>query len=519
MLKIFIADDEYLAIDAVKCMIERHFPEGVVVGTASSGKEAILKVGELKPDIALMDIHMPGIDGIEAIKQIKATHPNIFFAVLTAYDFFDYAKEAIGLGVLDYLLKPIKKDQLIGILNRAKMKIEENRIIKEDEFALKEKFELMLPVLENQFMTQHAYALEAFYPKHVYETLFEQSLDSGYAITISVQREREIGPKASVATYAFFEKARLYFKKDKACIVGQNVAFKLHLWVPVLREAFVREKEERRLQAIEAKLSRQFDVSFAIGVGGLTDYYHIYQSIRESEQIFGNASGVCWYDAESEAVGETGKREKQTLLAIKVFKEAISKLDFVSAREWFRAIHETVANESVHRYRLEITALMIQMEKSVPIELETDYVPHLESIMTAKTHGELYNLFIHQMALLESDVRSYLATLGSGVVADALKYMEAHYNETMSMDDVAKFVNVSYHYFSKLFKQQTGMSFTDYLTDIRIEKSKEMLLKTQRSVKDISLEIGYNDPNYYSKIFKKLTGLTPSEFREMRQLS
>lgn len=510
MLKIFIADDEYLAIDAVKYMIERHFPEGIVVGTASSGKDAILKVAELKPDIALMDIHMPGIDGIEAIKQMRSAHPNMLFAVLTAYDFFDYAKEAIGLGVLDYLLKPIKKDSLIAILNQASAKIEERRLLKEDEFALKEKFGLMLPVLENQFMTQHAYAYEEFYPKQVYEALFEQDLNEGYAITLTLRYSKEVGAKASVEAHEFFEKSRLYFKKDKPCIVGHGIAFKQHLWMPISKESFSGEYERNRLKAIEKKLTQQFSIPFTIGVGSVTDYYHICQSIRESEQ--GEAI-TNWF-------GETSKvlerAENERLEMLNGFKEAIGKLDFFAATEWYRAIHNLIANEPLEKYRITLMGLYILMVKSVPIELEYDDAIRAEMMMTAETTPELYSRFTQLMALLESDVKTYLATLGTGVIADALKYMEVHYNEPMNMDDVAKSVNVSYHYFSKLFKQQTGMSFTDYLTEIRMDKSKEMLLKTQRSVKDISLEIGYNDPNYYSKIFKKNTGLTPSEYREMR---
>ena len=113
MIKLLIADDEYLVLDSLKMIISKNLDEVEIVGTAGSGREAIEKALVLKPDVIFMDIHMPGIDGMEAIRQIKAANSNALFVIITAYEFFDYAKEAINMGVSEYLLKPVSKNKVI----------------------------------------------------------------------------------------------------------------------------------------------------------------------------------------------------------------------------------------------------------------------------------------------------------------------------------------------------------------------------------------------------------------------
>ena len=227
MLRILIADDEYLAIEAVKKIIKNNIEDVNIVATASSGKEAIIKVNELSPDIAIMDIQMPGIDGLEAIRQIKASNPNILFIVLTAYDLFDYAKESIGLGAVEYLLKPIKKDQLLMAIDKASKIVKSKQIQNKWEYELKEKLTLVSPLLENQFITQHMYAFEEFFSKDFYENLFEINLEKGCAITLKITEDGADDYKTSSQTQAFFETARILLKKiimDKK-ISKSDIAF------------------------------------------------------------------------------------------------------------------------------------------------------------------------------------------------------------------------------------------------------------------------------------------------------
>jgi two-component system response regulator YesN len=139
MLKLLIADDEYLVLDSIKMIVSKNIKDVVVVATASTGREAIETSISLKPDIVFMDIHMPGIDGVEAIKQIKKVNNDTMFVIITAYEYFDYAKEALNLGVFEYLLKPVNKNKLIETINNIKINIEMKRSNLIREIELKEK--------------------------------------------------------------------------------------------------------------------------------------------------------------------------------------------------------------------------------------------------------------------------------------------------------------------------------------------------------------------------------------------
>ncbi len=528
-MKILIADDEYLAIEAIKKLVTNSIKEAKIVATASSGKEAILKANEFNPDVAIMDIQMPGIDGLEAIRQIKSTNSNIIFIVLTAYDFFDYAKEAIGIGALDYLLKPIKKDQLIEALEKAKAIVEVRKKQTQWEYELKEKLSLISPIIENQFITQNLYAFEDFFPKSFYENVFDENLNYGYAISLMIEDNIDVDFKTSIDIHAFFETSKILFKKMTNCIVSQSIASKQYIWMPVPYDEVDIEHELENLRSVYKKLSRQFSFSFKIGMGRVKEYDRFYESFRESDKAlllesdksllidsdrsFSTDEKISLYK-EDKKINEYKKDNIEDYqLKLSKFAENIANLDFIGAKKNFKHLHDAISSLEIESYRLKLLENLMVAEKNLPVDNTSLYSEKIEMLLKSESIPDMANQFSSFILSWESDTKDRLMNIDEGIIPDAMKYIEAHYNENISMDDVAKYVSISYHYFSKMFKQQTGKSFTDYLTDLRIEKSIEMLEKTQKSIKDISLELGYNDSNYFCKIFKKITGLTPTEYR------
>jgi len=184
MTKLLIADDEYLVLDSLKMIIRKNMKDIDIVATASTGREAIEKAIELKPDIIFMDIHMPGIDGIEAIRQIKAVNSSILFVIITAYEFFDYAKEAINLGVSEYILKPIEKSKVIDTLNNLCNTIKQNRRLLLKEAELKERINRIIPFIESQFVSYQLFTSGTISDIEFYEEIFNINLRQGYALTV-----------------------------------------------------------------------------------------------------------------------------------------------------------------------------------------------------------------------------------------------------------------------------------------------------------------------------------------------
>ena len=184
MYKLIIADDEKIVIDSLKYIIEKNFNNIEIIATARSGREVIEKVDDAVPDIIFMDIRMPGINGLEAIKEIKSRHKQVVIIVLTAFDHFDFAKEAINLGVIEYLLKPVNRTKVVEVINKAIEIVKTEKEKRRIELELKEKMEYIVPILENGFI----YSLILFDDNRNellnYKQIFEIEENGGYVMTI-----------------------------------------------------------------------------------------------------------------------------------------------------------------------------------------------------------------------------------------------------------------------------------------------------------------------------------------------
>ena len=149
MYKIMLADDDGIVIDSLKFIIEKEFPGDCVVEYAKTGRSVIELAEGFRPDIAVMDIQMPGINGIDAMREIREANAHTVFIIMSAYDKFDYAKEAINLGVLEYLNKPVEREKIVQVLRRAMGMIDRDREKRSQDLLIREKMETVIPIIEN----------------------------------------------------------------------------------------------------------------------------------------------------------------------------------------------------------------------------------------------------------------------------------------------------------------------------------------------------------------------------------
>ena len=152
MYRIMLADDEGIMLEALKNIITSNFGGECEIATAKTGRAVVELAERFRPDIAFMDIQMPGLNGIQAMKEIQKTNKNIIFIVISAYDKFGYAKEAINLGVLEYLTKPVNKRVVIDVCMKAMKKVDEDRQKRSDDLEIREKLETVIPILESGYL-------------------------------------------------------------------------------------------------------------------------------------------------------------------------------------------------------------------------------------------------------------------------------------------------------------------------------------------------------------------------------
>ncbi len=184
MYKIMLADDEGIMIDSMKFIIEKEFGDSCVVEFAKTGRSVIELAENFRPDIAVMDIQMPGINGIEAMKEIRSFAKNTIFIVMSAYDKFDYAKEAIKLGVMEYITKPMDRTKIVAALKKAMEQVDSEREKRSNELLIKEKLETVEPIIESGLI--HNILLQEHFKEDIESYMSMLGLNQKYGYMLAV---------------------------------------------------------------------------------------------------------------------------------------------------------------------------------------------------------------------------------------------------------------------------------------------------------------------------------------------
>jgi len=522
MIKILIADDEHLVIDFVKFLIENNIDGIEVAGTAKSGREAIEKAVTLKPDIIMMDIRMPGINGLEAIKRIKERGLNSEVVIISAYEYFDYAKEAVQLGVHDYLLKPLNKNKVIDTLRALSQKICDERADVQKQIFLREKVDRILPHMEGQFVHSQLFSDGDVNDIEFYEDIFNMKLGYGYIIvgTISNQEatQTEQAIRYSLERQKFFDIFGISLKKLTNCLIGPPLLDRVLAYVAVDEEL---DEYEARNQAIAVgtklaeKLKKSAKVDFKIGVGSLYSIGNFSKSCSEAYTAASLASSGNMAHFDDISLGKANAdyypKNKEKLMIQKAMSGNLS--DTLKILEEIMVWMAVDYKDDLDKIKSRMIEIYIQVKRDLP-ESESFESNFISSLLKINDKSELEYIFAGKIKELVEGLNEVRDAEMSSLISLALDFIKENYNKNISLDDVAKEINMSYHYFSKFFKESTGSKFSDYISELRIEEAKKLLGNPINNIKDVCYAIGYNDPNYFSKIFRKMTGLTPTEYRQ-----
>lgn len=532
MYKIMIGDDEGIVIDALTFIIDRHFGDDCIIESAKTGRSVIELAETFRPDIAFMDIQMPGINGIEAMKEIRESNPNTIFIVLSAYDKFDYAREALGIGALDYLNKPIRQDVIVDIMKRAMQKVDAEREKRSRDLMAREKLESVAPIIESgliySVLFQENYADDTDKFKH----LLGIDTDKGFMMVIecgeSVEGSHLINTVgASVRLQPNYKALREIVKDHFSCVVGSMMANMVIVFIPC-EESYADSGEEYtgRIQVIEAarnmvrELKKRLDAQFRVGIGSVQrideaalSYTEAVNSLRLSTGSVAHVKDLpigCDYEPDYPI-------ETERALLDKTEQGDVSGA-LIQAGHFFDWMTESYP-DAVMDIKLKALEMVLWAEqisyksggRTYQFKARHDYLP---AIIEMKDYEELRTWFIGKIQEAARNIATKKEKSSGSIVARAKEYIKAHFGKDISLDDVSREVNISPYYFSKLFKEETGENFIEYVTSVRMEKAKGLLSSSDKSMKEIGLEIGYADPNYFSRTFKKNVGVTPTEYKE-----
>ena len=518
MRRLLVVDDERPVVDAVSLIVKRELSgEFEVAGVASSGREAIEKAMAIAPDIVLMDVRMPGISGLDAIRELHKRGSGASFILMTAYERFDIARDAVELGVLDYLLKPVSKDKLAASLRAAAGFMERRGELERMEIEYREGEERARAFVETAFL--HGIMLGERFGPELGRYRASLGMNEPFAQAIAVAFLPPQGspdPDAEARSLHESFRATLRYKTD--ALAGPLVACHCFVLLPLKDEEAAPESTEAIKDLVARSYATELEKGrLRLGFGSPRPLEEASLSWAEA---LANLLGGRVPGARSKAEGPSALSERNpfeedeaflelirdgsldpALLALELILEPLGSLARVEAPDRFRMI-------SLFGSAYRILAMRGQLDPALARELL-----NLEDLRAGGggSEGASFSLAVRSRFSALVGVMTRMPRL-SAPVGGAVAYIRENYCRQMTLESAADFVGISPNRLSRLFVEETGRGFSDYLIEFRIEKAKELLSMSGATIKQVSVTCGYSDPNYFSRLFKKVTGLTPTAF-------
>lgn len=507
MLKILIVDDEQVEREGLQAILYRGFPT-CQFEQAKNGARAIEMAGEWLPDLILMDIKMPGLNGIEAIEQISIFLPTVKFIMVTAYDTFDYARKALKLGVKDYLLKPSKASEIIATVGRVIEEIEVLRSEQEKRINEVNTLRKVMPLVESDVVTQLLF-------DHVHDVHIDDMMNLLGGEATSEAFVMLVTMPIEAATEALYCAIKAKVHQTESGWVGAMSGRQIP--IIVFRKAGLTYRSQAAMLVQQCLILRERNAAgdFFVGIGhpytGLDQVRLSYQEALLATANTGLPAKHRYYeDMEAQGPFAGGYQDKGTE---KQFVDNIRLGQWDIVRQTVMELidlHDqnnaslTQSGQWVLERLWIIARVALEMGFEVEKPLFSFQVQHYQQLR-AETEGLLSKLI--------EGIVSNQNRLQPDAVGQMKQYIMEHSEQDISLERMAKRIGLSPFYMSKMFKEQEGINYIDFLTECRIEKAKKLMGDPRLSLKEITFEVGYNDPNYFSKVFRKVCGASPTDYR------
>jgi len=499
MLRAVIVDDESIIIRSLKTMIERSGSGIEVAGTADDGLTGLKLIRDLQPDIVFADISMPIMSGLQLIEICRKEGNQVPFVILSGYQEFEYAKKAIALDVLEYMVKPLNPVEFKEFLLKASKTLEEKRVQNLQE--------------QIEFVIYAEHASNNQMPQWMEEMRFSFfHLCIGmvnYLRKMGVEQESTEREKALL-----HEVIGEYFGQE-ACLIETRYPNEFYL-VTYGQQAQAIEAAQKMFDALCDRMNEK-TITMVYG-GGQLPLADLRKVVTGTENLLRKGavfltSRLLLSEADIPVEVYVGSEE------IGVLCEMLSKGDLTQARGLMEQLLARCKQGLCTQKNLaSILKSILRDCGEREIQTESDYYAGL--LMEEASNYEDVRKGFETLFTQDSHKAEFqLNEKSCHAVLDAIAaYLAGHASEKIVMQDVAEKFGFSYTYFSYLFKKVYGQSPSEYVTQCRIEHAKQLLKQPEEiSVKEIALTAGYTDPYYFSRIFKTNTGLTPSEYRRQKK--
>ena len=545
LYRIILVDDEEEVRKSIIRKIDWTAVGFAVVGDAENGEDALEKIENLEPDVVLTDIRMPYMDGLTLAERIRQKYPSMKIVIFSGYDDFEYAKQAIKLNVTEYILKPVNVEELTAILKRIKTNLDEEIEQKRNVNLLRENYKRSLPILREQFLKD---LISRPMDGETMQTLLREydiplaGAKKWIAIAVELELEQELTQ----------EEAPLPLHEEKNLIpisvmqiLSENLkpsyrcsllSFSGSADAKIAGIAAIDENNSQTeliniLGDICKEIRKTLKVPVTIGIGHsaqkLENISRSFQSALDAlgyRSVVGTGSTIYINDVEPGIGGKLqfGSEEESALIqAIKFGPEE-------KIRETVRGIVDRMNEARVHArqqqaYILSVANCMIQLIQQYDLNMEEIFAedplgPDPFTVIQSMLNRENFSRWLYQTALKINNAlsreRDYAARQ---VIEKAKQYIMDNYQDPgLSVEQICRYLHMSPAYFSTMFKKATGQTYIAYLTEVRLNKAVELLNMTDEKTYVIASQVGYQEQNYFSYVFKKRFGVSPTKFRGSR---
>ena len=546
MLKIFLAEDEVVVRETIKRMIPWEELGFELVGEAADGEMALPLLIRQQPDLLITDIKMPFMDGLTLARLAKKEIPGLKVVILSGYDDFNYAKQAIGIGVEDYLLKPITKNALIERLSEIRSRYEHEKTQKE----YYEKFQREMQAYEKNSSRDFFEALVdgSMDMMEVYKRAEKLGLDivaEAYNVLIFTMNcdEDFFGQRDEYSSWEAesLELLENFFAGHSSAMLFRSNIFSYGVLLKGQRET-IEENTRACVDEIRKILSRQDgrrEWFLAVGqsVERLSQIQKSYHTAsRAFSQRYLYDENILYYDemetmehpggqAETEDNAYLQKVDVNALnpaILQKFLSNGLQEETENFVKDYFYAIGQEPMESLVFRNYviLNVRFSVISFIKGLGCDTNEMESADTEEVL-AESGKNMESAIAYAKKMISQAIEIRDQNSGNknrSILKTAVDFIDSHYmDEEISLNTVANVANVSSNHFSALFSQNMGQTFIEYLTTLRMNKAKELLRCTGMRSSEIAGEIGYKDAHYFSYLFKKTQGMTPSDYRKARE--
>ena len=508
MYKLLIADDERLERSAIFSAVEQTLADQFELRETENGMRAVEISKEFLPDIILMDIKMPVMNGIEAAKEILAFHPDCKIIMLTGFAYFNYAKECVSIGAMDFLVKPSTDEVIVKMLTRAIAAVDAVREKQQTLRIEQEKLLIAAHYLESELLVELFFCgadeeridqilteLDGLAEHYVVAILFP---DAEYGTGGNPQRLQNSCKAAAIELSVPGLKVLQCGHYGRVYLLLCTGEQRPRSWYTGWMERFLRIVTARQ--------------NFIGGIGvSQTGCFsaEIPHLVQQAHKAYRKTNAIQFYTKQTEEYRPLGlhtmEQELCTLLRERRYTDLLSRL--------YPVMEEIYGDSPDPKGQLCELLMLLNRTAAETAEVEPSY-PLYSKLAQMEQSEQVKRYAIRYVQNLIDRLISKENQTGDEWAKLAEEMLRKQYAGEISIEEVARRVGFSTYYFSRLFKQFFGMSFLDYVTELRIQKAKTLLRQPGAVVKEVCFQVGYSEPNYFTRVFKKQVGVTPTEYQK-----